>query len=310
MTKNSKNAQDDGTFHGGLVRNRGEGRGVRIARAKVDELPTVSGEDAQVRALQLQANKRPNSFPNGPSELKARSTKLACLGIPSSVLDVGDREYARCVRLASAYKKARQKELYIAHGHVSSGVGALLAAASLALSASRFLYELASKTPVQPEEKGLLGMPTILKLASSLSDSARQNELSAWELCSREAVIHKRNANNNQQVPWILSDNRYQETGKEVAKAGRPRKVQVALGMAGGNSAPKMCDHSSCSAAVEDSEDFCQWHSRKIINARDYGQTEGGRGLGEQEPAGQVAGESPGGPNGPGHSGQGGPGDP
>ncbi len=283
MSRNSKNANDDGTFHGGLVRNRGEGRGVRIARAKVDELPTVSGDEAKSRQLQLESNKRPGSFPNGPSPLKARSTKLACLGIPSAVLDHGDPEYSRCVRLASAYKKARTKELYIAHGHVSSGVGALLAAASLALSASRFLYELASKTPVQPEEKGLLGMPTILKLASSLSDSARQNELSAWELCSREAVIHKRNASNEQAVPWLVT-----ETGKEISRAGRPRKVQVALGMAGG-----VIDTSAVGGT----------------HAWNYGQTESGGGLGEQEPTGQVAGESPSGPNELRHSGQGGAGD-
>lgn len=213
------------TFHGGFVRDRGEGRGVRIARAKADELPTVDGKAAQVRADELSSHKRPNSFPGGSSPLKARATKLACLGIPSSILDSGNPNYSRCVRLANSYKKARQKEFYIAHGYVSSGVGALLAAASLALSASRYLYEIAASTDVQPSEKGHIGMPQMLKLASSLSDSARQNELSAWELCSREAVVKKRNDANTVTTPWLVSD----DTGMVKRKPGRPRNEHLVL---------------------------------------------------------------------------------
>lgn len=216
-----KSAEQDGTFHGGFVRPQGNSSPA-VLLPKKDELAKVNPAEAQDRSDRLKANRRPGSFPNGPSPLKERRTKLACLGIPSAVLEAGSPEYYRTIKLANSYKKARTKELYIAHGYVSSGVAALLAAASLALSASRFLYEIAANTPIRGQDGGL-GMPQILKLASGLSDSARQNELSAWELCAREAVIRKRNDNNNQSLPWTIN----QPDGKESRKIGRPRKVEV-----------------------------------------------------------------------------------
>ena len=165
-----------------------------------------------------------------------RKTKLAVLGIPSAVLEHGSPEYKRCVRLASQFKKARTKEYLLAHGYVSSGVSALLAASALALSASRFLYEMASGLSFQPEDKGNISMPQVLKLASSLSDSSRQNELSAWELCAREAVVRRRNDANNQEAPWITSvsggavtSGNHAPNGAEIKKAGRPRKAVLQL---------------------------------------------------------------------------------
>lgn len=220
-----KRTQDDGTFHGGMVRDRGENRGVRVARAKVTELPIADAEGAQERLLEMKGT---NFNGGGQSPRNARKTKLAVMGIPSHILDKGNPEYARCVRLANAFRKERTKELYIAHGYVSSGVGALLASASLAHSASRFLYELASSTEAAPEFG--LGMPQLLKLASSLSDSARQNELSAWELCAREAVIRKRNDQNNVQSPWLVASDggeKRKADGNVVRRPGRPRKAET-----------------------------------------------------------------------------------
>lgn len=218
LMKNS----EDGTFHGGFVRNRGDARGVRVSRATVDELPFPDLTTVQDASLELEGTRQ---YPNIKSPLKARKTKLACMGIPSSILEAGSPAYARCVRLANSYKKARSKELFEAHGFVSTGVGALLASASLALSASRFLYEIAASSEIQPEGRGALSMPSILKLASSLSDSSRQNELSAWELAARESVIRKRNDNNSVSVPWLTSDN----GGAEKRKPGRPRKEHLVL---------------------------------------------------------------------------------
>ncbi len=151
------------------------------------------------------------------------------LGIPSSILEAGSQEYARTVRLAQAYKKARSKELFAAHGYVSSGCGALLSSASLALSASRYLYELAANTPVHAQERGDITLPALLKMASSLSVSYRQNELSAWELAAREAVIRKRNDNNNKAVPWIVGSSYEDSSELGKRKPGRPRKTVLQL---------------------------------------------------------------------------------
>lgn len=127
--------------------------------------------------------------------LMGRKTKLACLGLPTNILDQGSPEYAKCVRLANKYKKVRTKELYLAHGYVSAGVNALLSSASLAIAASRFLYAAAA-------ENGSAN-PGLIKIATSLSDSARQSELSAWELCSKEAIIFRKNSK-DKSMPWLV----------------------------------------------------------------------------------------------------------
>lgn len=209
-------AKAEGTFHGGFVRDKGDGKpSVRIYHPERLKHPQSTTSEVEARRATM-------TFEGG-SPPKARQTKLACLGIPTAVLEAGTPEYARTVRLANTYKKARAKELYLAHGFVSSGVGALLASASLALSGARYLYELAANTPIT-SDRGQLNMPQLLKMASSLSDSARQNELAAWELCAREAVIRKRNDANMAPAPWMVQS----PTGEEKRGRGRPRKVHVA----------------------------------------------------------------------------------
>lgn len=203
---------DDGTFHSGFARDRGEGRGVRVSRAKREHLPFPDATEAAARLLAIQTG---GTHSEVVKPMKVRKTKLAVLSIPSAILDKGDPAYARTVRMANSYKKARCKELYIAHGYVSSGVSALVSAEALALSASRFIFEYAAEN--------VLDNPQLLKLASSLADSARQNALSAWELCCREAVIRKRNDASNVQSPWLVSSVPGAEIGKKPR--GRPRKA-------------------------------------------------------------------------------------
>ncbi len=219
VTLSGMKSNTDGTLSGGMVRNKGEGRPPRVDNPRPQKLARPDPITAQETAIELEGTKQ---YPNIKSPLKERRCKLACLGIPSHILDAGSQEYARTVRLANSYKKVRVKELFQAHGYVSSGVSALLAAASLALSGSRFLYEIAASTPIQAAERGDLTLPAILKMASSLSDSSRQNELSAWELCAREAIVRKRNDMNVISVPWIQS-----ESGGERKKPGRKSKLQL-----------------------------------------------------------------------------------
>jgi hypothetical protein len=173
----------------------------------------LSNADATGAKERLSAMADPRTSKEASRPIQARRTKLAVLSIPSSVLDKGDPAYARTVRMANSYKKARIKELYIAHGYVSSGVSSLVAAEALALSASRFLFEYAAEH--------VLENPQLLKLASSLSDSARQNGLCAWELCAKEGAIRRRNDSANQASPWIVQS----QSGGEKRGPGRPRKV-------------------------------------------------------------------------------------
>ncbi len=258
---NKKDTHADGSFGGGFYRDRGEGRGVRVARSKITELPVADQADATVRLEKMSASKVPGSFPIGSSPTRYRKTKLAVMGLSSAILDRGDPRYAACIRLANALRKVQSREMYVAHGFVSTSVSALLASSAMALAGARFLYEIAAEA--DPAQR-----PSLLKTASSLSDSSRQNTLSAWELCSREAIIHKRNASNNQAVPWMVET----ASGKEVARAGRPRKIAVALGMAGGNSVGES-------------------------NAWDNGPSEVGCSISESVQTGQVAGQPSGGPD-------------
>lgn len=213
----------NGTFSSSMVKVAGS-NGVQV---QASDDGTLSSPDSTLAHDVLSKLNGVNVYPNRQSPLKTRATKLSCLGIPSSILDVGNPEYARTVRLASAYKKVRTREYFQAHGFVSSGVGALLAASSLALAGSRFLYELAASTSVQPEERGQIGLPQLLKLASSLSDSARQNELSAWELCARESIVRRRNETSGSQAPWLVSQQTDTVDLSVKRKPGRPRKATL-----------------------------------------------------------------------------------
>ena len=142
---------------------------------------------------------------------KGRKTKLAAFGLSPAMVKAGDPRYSAALHQANKYRKTRMKEIAQLHGHVSAGVGALLASASLALAASRFLYEAAAQEPD----------PQTLKDASKLSDSARQHELAAYELAAREGTLKRRAAMAAEGMPWMLKDN-----GDELAKPGRKTNVE------------------------------------------------------------------------------------
>jgi hypothetical protein len=81
-----------------------------------------------------------------------------------------------------AWQRARMVELSSAHGHVSRGVGAIVAAAAWLYAAGEFAAELAALT----------GDLELFKTAGWLTGTARQHELAAWELCAREGAARPR----------------------------------------------------------------------------------------------------------------------
>jgi len=157
--------------------------------------------------------------------VQARKTKLAVMGISSAVLDEGDPRYAQCVRLANGYRKARMREMAVEHGFVSSGVAALLASASLALAGSRFLYVLAAVA-----EGNTAGL---IKTAASIGDSARQNELAAWDLCHKEAILRGKHDAARIQVPWLIEAQGPSVTANPSRGRGRPRKLETSMSVVG-----------------------------------------------------------------------------
>jgi hypothetical protein len=75
------------------------------------------------------------------------------------------------------WQRKRMAELAGAHGGVSHGVGAMLNAAAWLYAGGEFAAELAAETADLD----------LFKVAASLTGTARQHELAAWELSAREA---------------------------------------------------------------------------------------------------------------------------
>lgn len=144
-----------------------------------------------------------------------RQTKLAVMGLGKEYLEKGDPRYKRAMELANKYRKARTKELSAIHGFVSSGASALLSTASLALAASRFLYEKAAES----------GDVDIMRKAATMADSARQAELAAWELAAREGTIKRRMDQAGAAAPWV----RTEEKGKPGRKTNRERAEAASI---------------------------------------------------------------------------------
>lgn len=147
---------------------------------------------------------------------KGRRTKLAAFGLNPSIIKAGDPRYAAALYQANKYRKTRMKELAQLHGHVSAGAGALLASASLALAASRFLYERYAESP---ELGG--GELELLKQASGLADKARAAELAAWEMSAREGVLKRKTEMSNAGMPWLQNAD-----GGDKTKSGRKTNAQ------------------------------------------------------------------------------------
>jgi hypothetical protein len=196
-----------------FVENRGEGVTPQII-VRPDELGDIDADEAAARlAARATGEGRKRGWPKGKP--RGRKTKLAVLGIPSGVLAAGNQDYARCVRLASAYRKVRVRELTVNFGYVSSGASALLASAAHALAASRYLYQ-AAATASGPD------VLELLKSGAKLSDSARQNELAAWELAKREGEARKRLAAFNQGMPWMVPVEDQRKPGPKKKAEGLP----------------------------------------------------------------------------------------
>ena len=158
-----------------MALRNGHGAGAGVPRVEVlppDELPQPNAHDTAANLAIRSRKGKP--FEPGNRAAAGRRPKLALLGV---AVDATDPRYALALRRAGRYRKRRCSELAATHGYVSAGAASLIASAALALCASRYLYEVAAGT----------GDAETMKRASALANDARQNELAAWELASREA---------------------------------------------------------------------------------------------------------------------------
>lgn len=205
--------QDPNTINGGFIRKQVADRqapiGVEQPRpSELTYVPAPTWEERQ----------------KGRQSRKLKSTKLSLMGISKGVLAKGDPAYVRCLNQANSYRKVRARELAELHGHVSAGASALLASGSLALAASRYIYERFAETG-----GGDLGIG-MLKQAAQLADSARSSELAAWELSAREGLVRRKLDASTQGVPWLaIQDGGKNKSGRKTNEERKAREtVEVA----------------------------------------------------------------------------------
>jgi len=141
----------------------------------------------------------PRGRPFEKGNKAGRKPKLAMLGIDIAYLNIQDPRYRAALRRAEFYLKRRSRELAVMFGYASAGVNGVLSSASLQLAASKYLSQLAAE---------LAGVDMKLfveymRMAMQLQNSARQNEMAAYEICAKEASIAKKLL--DQEVPWLKS---------------------------------------------------------------------------------------------------------
>ncbi len=155
----------------------------RVETLPVDELPPLNAADTAAGLAMRKARGRP--FTKGNRAASGRKPAIASAGgIP---LDSRDPDYQRMLRWARAYRGHRVRELGVQHGgDLSAGVCAILTSAALDLAASRYLTALAAKRGSPPM------IAKVAAIASKLAMAARQQELTALEIASREAAARPR----------------------------------------------------------------------------------------------------------------------
>lgn len=127
--------------------------------------PIAGGRDSKGRLRSAEAAR---AMAKLPRRSKFVPRKLAC-----------DPRFEPHNRSRLEWQRARMTELAAAHGSCSRGVGAIVAAAAWLHAAGTFAAELAAES----------GDVDLFRTSASLTSTARQHELAAWELAAREGQV-------------------------------------------------------------------------------------------------------------------------
>ncbi len=157
-----------------------------VETAPVDELPAGTPAPARPEADRDGSGE----FRPGPGtaalaaqggRAKAEADKFRRL-LGLAELDEG-HEYQPYLRLAREHREdhATETAASIGGGRLSPGVSSIIASASLALAASRYLYDLGAKTC----------SPKLLGQAAQMAERSRTSLLTAHELAAREAAARR-----------------------------------------------------------------------------------------------------------------------
>lgn len=158
------------TAHGAA---REGGATVVVETRPLDEISPGNASDTAANLASRRVRGRP--FERGNQAAKGRKPALAGLGVQA---DPADPAYKRALGRANRYRRRRCSELAAVYGYLSAGAAGLIASASLALGASRYLYERAGTT----------GDTALLGQAARLADSAKGLEIAAIDVAQRESA--------------------------------------------------------------------------------------------------------------------------
>lgn len=158
------------TAHGAA---REGGATVVVETRPLDEISSGNAADTAANLASRRVRGRP--FERGNQAAQGRKPALAGLGVHA---DPADPAYKRALGRANRYRRRRCSELAAVYGYLSAGAAGLIASASLALGASRYLYERA----------GVAGDTSLLAQAARLADSAKGLEIAAIDVAQREAA--------------------------------------------------------------------------------------------------------------------------
>ncbi len=166
----------------------GNGRdgGPRVEVAPPDEQPFASAdlalplEGGRDRSGRIRTAAAASAMAKLPRRGAFLPRKLAC-----------DPRFEVHNRRRLEWLRARRLELAAATGGVSHGVGAILAAAAWQHAAGELAAELAAEQ----------GNVELFKTAATLTATARQHDLAAWELAVREGQARK--SAREDAAPWL-----------------------------------------------------------------------------------------------------------
>ncbi len=164
---------------------------------------TLRREHGRLRPVVMRADERPMARPVGPDPIangrdsKGRLTSTAAARalakLPRKARYLSrsvacDPRFEPHSKRRLEWQRKRTAELHAMHGGVSYGVGAMLNAAAWLYAGGEFAAERAAET----------GDVELFKVAATLTSTARQHELGAWELSVRESEARRR----TQPSPW------------------------------------------------------------------------------------------------------------
>jgi hypothetical protein len=150
---------------------------LRVETPVLDELRPLNAGDTGQGLAERERRGRP--FERGNTAATGRKPSLCLMGLP---VGTADPRYRRAARKARSWTQRRCRELAVqSGGPLGAGPCGALANAGLALAASRVLYELAAETL----------SAKMFQQAAELADKAKQQELFAVGLASREAGARK-----------------------------------------------------------------------------------------------------------------------